>query len=105
MAPLVQAEGVAKHFAWNDRGGASGVLRAVDGVDIAVDAGETLGSSASPAAGSPRYAGCSSASSTTAGRVLFDGQDLGTLKGDRLKRPGATCRSCSRTRTARWTRG
>ena len=39
-----------------------------------------------------------------AGAVVFRGTDLVALRGARLLRPGGTCRWCSRTRSARWTR-
>jgi len=44
-APLLQVEGLVKHFPVRPRrvGRVSGAVRAVDGVDLQIAAGETLG--------------------------------------------------------------
>jgi oligopeptide transport system ATP-binding protein len=74
---LLVAEGLAKHFAAEDGGG---VVRAVDGVSFAIDAGETLALVGE--------SGCGKSTTgrlllrllePTGGRVLFEGQDLVTL--------------------------
>ena len=86
--PLLLAEGLVKHFPIQ-RGlfsRASGSVRAVDGVDLRIDAGETLGVVGE--------SGCGKSTlgrlvlrllDPTAGRVQFDGQDITTLTGAGLR--------------------
>ena len=50
-----------------------GAVKAVDGVSFAVREGETSGSSASRAAGSPRWRAASAPARSHRGRVVFDG--------------------------------
>jgi len=77
MTPLLAAEGLVKHF---PAGRGRGVVRAVDGVSFAIDAGETLALVGE--------SGCGKSTTgrllirllePTAGRVMFAGEDLVTL--------------------------
>jgi oligopeptide transport system ATP-binding protein len=86
--PLLQVEGLVKHFPVRRGlfGRASGAVRAVDGVDLAIGHGETLGVVGE--------SGCGKSTlgrlvlrliEPSAGRVRFDGQDLGTLDAAALR--------------------
>jgi len=82
---LLRVEDVYKHF---PIGGAVGeVVRAVDGVSFEVRRGETLGLVGESGCGKSTLARVvTQLQPATAGRVVFDGQDLTRLSGSRLRR-------------------
>ena len=87
MTPLVETRDLAKHFAVGGIGlRRSGVLRAVDGVSLAINAGETIGLVGE--------SGCGKSTlgrmvirlvPPTTGSVLFDGSDITELGGGKLR--------------------
>jgi oligopeptide/dipeptide ABC transporter ATP-binding protein len=91
MAPLLEVRDLTKHFPLD--GGPLGavfrrrrrLLRAVDGVSFAIEAGETLGLVGESGCGKTTTARLVlRAIDPTAGRVVFDGEDITTLSARRL---------------------
>jgi oligopeptide/dipeptide ABC transporter ATP-binding protein len=86
-SPVLELRGLRKHFPVGARllGGRSAVVKAVDGVDFAIQPGETLGLIGE--------SGCGKTTTSklillqevpTAGTIAFDGRDIATLAGAEL---------------------
>ena len=89
MSVLLTADGVTKHYAL--RGGAFlrrdvGAVRAVDDVSLAIEAGETLGLVGESGCGKSTLGRVLiRLTEPTAGRIVFDGEDIVALRGARLR--------------------
>jgi oligopeptide/dipeptide ABC transporter ATP-binding protein len=88
--PLVRLEGVVKHFpvqgAKRSREGEREVVHALDGVNLEVRRGETLGIVGESGSGKSTLARCMTRlQDVTAGKVFFDGEDITSLSQRRMR--------------------
>lgn len=82
-APLLETAGLVKHFRVRGRGN---VLKAVQGVDLTIRRGETLGLVGESGCGKSTTARLlMRLEEPTSGTIRFDGEDLGRATGSRLR--------------------
>ena len=88
--PLLEVTDLARHYDVGGgflRGRPSGQVRAVDGVSFAIARGETLALVGESGCGKSTLARLVlRLIDPTAGRIAFEGEDITTLAGDRLRR-------------------
>src|SRR6201988_2396959 len=83
-SPVLEVRGLTKHFPVRQRlfGGPATLVRAVDGVDFAIHAGETLGLIGESGCGKTTTSKLILRQETpTAGTIKFDGRDIASLQG------------------------
>src|SRR5256885_3950318 len=86
-SPVLEARNLKKHFPARQRllGGGASVVKAVDGVDFTIQAGETLGLIGESGCGKTTTSRLILLQETpTAGTIAFDGRDVATLHGPEL---------------------
>jgi len=98
--PLLDIQNLVKHYPGRPP------VRAVDGVSLTIAAGQTLGLVGESGSGKSTVGRTVlRLQEPTAGRVVFEGEDVFSLGRGRCAPCGAACRSSSRIPTARSTRG
>jgi len=84
--PLLEVRGLEKSFRVAGSRGANGLLKAVQGIDLTIHRGETLGLVGESGCGKSTTARLLMRLETpTAGTIRFDGEDLGRASGRRLQ--------------------
>ena len=89
MSPLLTVDRLTKHFPLRDLAAwwKPAAVRAVDGVSLTIDAGQTLGLVGESGCGKSTVARClMRLIDPTDGRIVFDGTDLSALDTDGLRR-------------------
>jgi peptide/nickel transport system ATP-binding protein len=86
-SPVLEVRGLTKHFVVGSRllGAGGALVKAVDGVDFAINQGETLGLIGESGCGKTTTSKLILLQETpTAGTIAFDGRDIATLAGGEL---------------------